>query len=153
MRYRAVAITLVLTFAISAAALAAGPLKGKTYKGAGPSSGVNSEGQKQPLDATSAIVLAVAHSGKSVTVRFTSTFPVLFCRPSKPLSSQTTKPAKVSASGSFRATVSQRFAAGPGPAAIVQVVSGKFSGRTVKGTIHTEAGECGGVSSFSATVS
>ncbi len=152
MRYRAAAITLVLTFAISAAALAAGPLKGKTYKGAGPSSGVNSEGQKQPLDATSAIALAVARNGKSVTVRFTLTFPVLFCRPSKPLSSQTTKPAKVSASGSFRATVSQRFAAGPGPAAIVQVVSGKFSGRTVKGTIRTEAGECGGVSTFSATV-
>ncbi|HTZ62725.1 MAG TPA: hypothetical protein VMB51_01320 [Solirubrobacteraceae bacterium] len=153
MRYRAIAITVVLTFAISAAALAAGPLKGKTYEGAAPASGVDSEGQKERLDATSAIVLAVAHSGKAVTVRFASTFPVLFCRPSKPLSSQTTKPAKISAGGSFRATVSQRFAAGPGPAAIVQVVSGRFSGRTVKGTIHTEAGECGGVSSFSATVS
>ena len=151
MRYRALTITLLLTLAISAAALAAGPLKGKTYKGAGPSSGVNSEGQTQRLDATSGIALAVAGSGKTVTVRFTSAFPVLFCRPSKQLSSQTTKPAKISANGSFRATISERFAAGPGPAAIVQVVSGRFSGRTVKGTIHTEAAECGGVSSFSAT--
>jgi hypothetical protein len=151
MRYRALAITLLLTLATSAAALAAGPLKGKTYKGAGPSSGVDSEGQRQRLNATSPIVLAVAGSGKTVTVRFTSTSPVLYCQTTKPLSNQSTKPAKISASGSFRATVSERFSAGPGPAAIEQVVSGRFSGGTVKGTIHTEAGECGGIAGFSAT--
>jgi hypothetical protein len=30
------------------------------------------------------------------------------------------------------------------------VISGRFSGATVRGTIHTKAAECSGVASFSA---
>lgn len=150
MGYRALATTLLLTLAVSAAALAAGPLKGKTYGGSTSSMGVNSEGLRLRLRVTGPILLNVAASGKTVTVRFGSPYPILYCLPNEQLHSQSTSPAKISASGAFRATIAERFAAGSGPAAIVQVVSGRFSGRTVTGTLHTEAGECGGVTSFSA---
>ncbi len=153
MGYRILAITLLSTLAISATALAAQALRGKTYSGAAASTGVNSEGQKQPLRVTGPIVLTVAPNGKTVTVRVPSPNPILYCRLEQQLRYQSTKPAKISASGSFRASISQRLAAGTGPAGIVQVVTGRFSGRKVTGTIHTEAGECGGVASFSATVS
>jgi hypothetical protein len=151
MRYRVPAITLLFMLAACATALAAGPLKGKTYRGSTSSSGVSSEGQQLQLKVTGPILLTVAGSGKTVTVRFSSPYPILYCRPNEQLHSQSTTPAKISASGAFRATIAERFAAGSGPPAIVQVLSGRFSGRTVKGTLRTEAGECGGVASFSAT--
>jgi hypothetical protein len=148
---RALAATLALTLAISAAALASGPLKGRTYEGSAPSSGISSEGHHQlRLHAGGNIVLRVAGSGKSVTVRFSSSSPVLYCNTQQALQVQSTKPATVSGAGRFRASIAERFAAGPGAPAIVQVVSGRFSGRTVSGTIHTNAGECGGVTTFSA---
>ncbi len=153
MGYRILVITLLATLAISATALAGQALRGKTYKGGTASTGVDTEGQRTPVRVTGPIILTVAPNGRTVTVRVPSPSPILYCRLEQQLHSQSTKPAKISASGSFRASVSQRVAAGPGPAGIVQVVTGRFSGRTVKGTIHTEAGECGGVASFSATVS
>jgi hypothetical protein len=149
--YRTFAITLALTLAGSAVALAAGPLTGKTYEGGAPSSGVNSEGHRVRTHATGSIILRVAGSGRSVTVRLSSSSPVLYCITQQQLHSQSTKPASISRGGTFRATISERFAVGPGPPAIVQVVTGQFSGRTVRGRIHTQAGECGGVTSFSAT--
>jgi hypothetical protein len=84
-----------------------------------------------------------------VTVSFTSTAPVLYCSTQERIHVQTTRAATISG-GSFKATVNQRFAAGPGPPSIVQVISGRFSGATVRGTIHTKAAECSGVASFSA---
>jgi hypothetical protein len=145
------AITLGLVLATAAAALAAGPSKGKTYEGGAPSWGVDSEGHRLRTHASGNVVLRVASSGRSVTVRFSSSVPVLYCNTEQSLHSQTTKPASISGDGKFTATIDERFRVGPGPSAIVQVVSGQFSGGTVHGTIHTHAGECGGVASFSAT--
>jgi hypothetical protein len=149
--HRALAVTLALTLAGSASALAAGPLKGKTYEGGAPSSGVDSEHHRQRTFATGNIVLRVAARGTSVTVRFASSWPVIYCRPQQSLHRQSTKPASISSSGTFKAAVAERFAAGPGPPSIVQVVTGRFSGRTVRGTIQTHAADCGGVASFYAT--
>jgi hypothetical protein len=148
--HRALAITLTLTLALSAGALAAGPLNGKTYEGSSPSSGVSSEGHRVHTHASGNIVLRVAANGRSVSVHFSSTAPVLYCVTQQQLHRQSSKPASISSSGTFKAAIGERFAVGPGPPAIVQVVSGRFSGHSVKGTIHTRAGECGGVSTFSA---
>ena len=147
--HRTFAITLVLTAAAAASALAAGALKGKTYEGAAPSMGV-SQGHHVSTHASGNIILRVAGNGRSVTVRF-SGGPVLYCTTQQQLHVQTTKPATISRSGTFRASIGQRFAAGPGPPAITQVVSGQFSGSSVRGSISTRAAECGGVASFSAT--
>jgi hypothetical protein len=149
---RTLAATLALTLAISAAALASGPLKGKTYEGGVPSTGTRSERHRLVnLHAGGNIILRVAGNGKSVTVRFSSSSPVLYCNTTKTLKVQSTKAARIYGSGTFKASISERFVAGPGLPPIVQVVSGRFSGHTVKGTIHTEAAECSGVTSFSAT--
>ena len=145
------AITLAIVMAGSASALAAGPLHGKTYEGGAPSSGVDSEGHRQRTHATGNVVLRVTGSGRSVTVRFSSSSPILYCITQQLVHVQTTKPAQISRGGAFRATIGERFAAGPGAPAMVQVVTGQFSGSTVRGTIHTQAGECSGTASFSAT--
>jgi len=143
-------IALSLTLAISATALA-GPLAGKTYQGRTGSSGVDGEGHSHRLSAAvSAITLRVSSNGRSVTVHFPSSHPLLYCNTTEQLHSQSTKAASISGSGSFQATINERFKSGPGAAAIVQVVSGRFSGGSVSGTVHTEAGECGGSTSFSA---
>jgi hypothetical protein len=145
------AVTLTVTLAGSAVALAAGPLNGKTYEGGAPTSGVNSEGHHQRTHATGNIILRVSASGRSVTVRFSSSSPILYCTPQELLHKQSTKPASISRGGTFTAAIGERFKAGPGPPAIVQLVTGRFSGRSVKGTIHTQAAECSGAASFSAT--
>jgi hypothetical protein len=148
---RTLVATLALMLAVSTAALAAGPLKGKTYEGGVPSTGTRTEHRRVVnLHAGGNIILRVSSSGRTVTVRFTSNSPVLYCNTNKTLAVQSTKPARIYGSGSFRASISERFSAGPGAPAIVQVVSGRFSGHTVKGLIHTNAGECGGVATFSA---
>jgi hypothetical protein len=149
--HRAFAVTLALTLVSSAGALAAGPLKGKTYEGGAPSSGINSEHHRTRTHATGTIILQVASRGTSVTVRFSSSSPILYCISQQQLHKQSTKPASISGNGTFKAAIAQRFAAGPGPPAIVQLVTGKFSGRTVTGTIQTHAAECGGVTRFTAT--
>ena len=144
-------IALSLTLAISATALA-GPLAGKTYQGRTGSTGVDSEGHTHRLNAAaSAISLRVSSNGRSVTVRFPSSRPLLYCNTTEQLHSQSTKGALISGSGSFSATVDERFKSGPGASAIVQVVTGRFSGGSVRGTVRTQAGECGGTTSFSAT--
>lgn len=144
-------MTLTLTLALSASALAAGALKGKTYTGSAPTTGSSSRGHHRlTLRAGGNIILQVAGNGKSVTVRFSSSSPVLYCNTTKTLQVQKTKPAPISGSGTFRASISQRFQTGPGPAPITQVVSGRFSGSKVSGTISTQAAECSGSASFSA---
>jgi hypothetical protein len=147
---RTVATALVLALAGPAAALAAGPLNGKTYEGGAPSFGVNAEGHRLRTHATGNIVLRVAANGKSVTIRFTSSAPILYCNTPQLLHVQSTKAAPVSAGGTFKAAIAERFAAGPGPPAIVQIVTGHFSGHAVSGSISTHAAECGGVTSYSA---
>jgi hypothetical protein len=150
MANRILAVALALTLAISVDAFATGALKGKAYRGKTPTSGVNSENIRVRLSGVG-ITLVVAASGRSVTVRFASPSPVLYCRIRESVQSQSTKPAPISSSGAFRATVAERFSASMGEPSVVQVVTGRFSGRTVKGTIHTQAGECSGSTTFSAT--
>jgi hypothetical protein len=148
---RILAVMLALAPVCASSALAAGPLRGKTYEGHAPSSGVDREGHRQHTHATGNVVLRVAGNGKSVTVSFSASSPVLYCVTQQQLHVQSTKPASISRSGSFTATIAQRFAAGPGAPSIVQVITGQFSGHTVTGKISTRASECGGVSYFSAT--
>ena len=151
-RSRTLAAAAALTLAGAASALAAGSLKGKTYQGGAPVTGISSEGHhRMRLYVGGYITLHVARSGKSVSVRFTSPWPVLYCRTQQKLHVQSTKAASISRSGSFKATIIERFAAGPGSNSITQVVTGRFAGRTVKGAIHTHAAECGGTSTYSAT--
>jgi hypothetical protein len=143
--------TLLFAALIAASAFAAA-LKGKTYQGQIPTRGVKTELHTAEigLHAGGNIILQVAGNGRTVKVSFSSNKPVLYCNTSKTLAVQTTKAARISASGSFSATVSQRFSAGAGAAAIEQIVSGHFSGKTVHGTIHTDAPPCSGVVGFSA---
>ena len=145
------AFAFALALVISTAALA-GPLRGKTYQGQSASTGTNSAGHQVPLHPSGGpISLAVSSNGKNVTVHFPSHYAIIYCVTSEQLYGQTTKSTRIASNGTFRATVAERFSAGSGPAAITQVVTGKFSGRTVKGTIRTEAPPCGGSTSFSAT--
>lgn len=148
--YRALALAALATLAIGAVALA-GPLSGKTYRGHTGSSGTSREGFHESLSA-STISLAVGSNGKAVYVRFSSSSPILYCETEEHLHTQSTKWAPISHSGTFRATIAERLGSGTsGAAPITQVVSGKFSGHTVKGTVQTQAAECSGTTSFSAT--
>jgi hypothetical protein len=148
--HRAAAIAFALALVGSAAALAAGPLSGRTYQGGAPSTGV-SEGHRKPTHASGNIILRVSGSGRSVTVRFSSSAPVLYCVTQQRVHVQSSHAASIASNGTFKAAVGERFSPGPGAPAIVQLVAGRFSGGSVRGTIHTRAGECGGVARFSAT--
>jgi hypothetical protein len=146
---RIAALALVL---VSGAATAlAGPLSGRSYEGSVPASGVNVEGHRVATYASGKIVLRVAGNGKTVTVRFSSSVPLIYCRTQQRLRVQSTKPAQISSNGSFKASIAQRFAAGSGPPAIVQVITGHFSGASVHGAIRTQQPECGGIAGYSAT--
>jgi hypothetical protein len=147
---RMLAFAVALTLAVSAVALA-GPLKGKTYTGAAPSAGTSSRRHRVlPLHAGGNIILRVSHNGSTVTVSFSSGHPVLYCNTPKLLRVQSTSPARISSSGTFRASIAQRFQTGPGLAPITQVISGRFRGGYVSGTIQTVQAECGGIAHFSA---
>ncbi len=149
--HRILPIALVITVAGTATALAAGPMKGKTYEGSAPASGITSEGHHRiVLHAGGNISLRVAGNGKTVSVHFSSSRPVLYCITTKTLQVQSTRSAVISRSGTFKASITERFAAGPGAPAIVQVVTGRFSGGSVSGTIYTNAAECSGTSYYSA---
>jgi len=147
--HRTLAMTVALALGATASALAA-PLNGKTYEGSTPSSGVNDEGHRVPTHAAGNIALRVSGNGKSVTVRFSSSIPLLYCRTQARLHVQSTHAASISSNGAFKATIAERFMAGTGPPSIVQVVSGRFSGRSVHGVIRTQQPECGGIAGFSA---
>ena len=147
---RALVLTSVLTLAGTTAALA-GPLKGKTYKAAPPRRAPAAKATTPVgLHAGGNIVLRVAGNGRSVSVRFSSPYPLLYCNTNKALQVQSTKAARISGSGAFTASIAERFKAGPGLPPIVQVISGRFSGGNVSGKIQTNAAECSGVTYFSA---
>jgi hypothetical protein len=145
------AVTTALALALSGSAQAAGPLRGRTYQGTLPSSGVDSEGHHKEVQPAGKIILRVAGNGRSVSIRFTGPFPILYCVSQVPMKAQVTHAATISASGRFHATVGERFSSGPGEPSVFQLVSGQFSGRKVRGTIRTQPSECGGTMSFSAT--
>jgi hypothetical protein len=148
--------TLVIAIAVAllgAASALAGPLKGATYSVSLPTSGtaVYKHLHLRTYANTGKLTLTVSHNGHSVTARFSGDKPFLFCREEDTLAQQTTKQATISSSGSFTATVDQKFLVQSGEPAITQQIKGRFSGHRVSGTITTQAGECGGVSSFSAS--
>ena len=145
---RALSITLTLALAGASTALA-GAWGGRTYEGGVASSGVRSEGHHTVrLHAGGSIILRVSGNGRSVTVRFSSPYPVLYCNTTKTLRVQSTRAAQISGSGNFRASIAERFSVGPGLPPIVQVVSGHFSGGNVSGSIQTNAAECSGSTGF-----
>lgn len=148
MAKRALPITLLLALVFAAGALAAGPLNGKTYKTTTPSTGYNQRNQKAAINQVP-MTLKVSGNGKTVTVHFASTEPLLYCGTKDLLEAQTTQPAKIS-HGSFTAKVGERFKPGIGEPPIIQVVTGSFSGHSVHGTIRTEAPPCGGYTTYSA---
>lgn len=148
MAMRTVSLALVLTLALCAAALA-GPLKGKTYKGSTPSTGRDSEHHTVKV-ASHSINLKVSSNGGKVSVHLSFGQPLFYCGTQEQVHVQETSPTKISANGSFKATILERFTKSIGPAPITQVISGRFSGKKVSGTIRTEAGECSGSTSFSA---
>jgi hypothetical protein len=84
-------------------------------------------------------------------VRFTSMWPVLYCFTPKTLRVQAGRAARISRSGTFSASIEERFYPGPGLPPITQVVTGRFNGRIVTGTIETRAAECSGRTTFYAT--
>jgi hypothetical protein len=133
---RAACLAGAILVAISATALAAHPLKGRIY------AGVTAHGQ-------ASVVLTVSKSGRTLTASVPRA--PLYCQGGGPSPTQVTKPAAISADGSFSG-------------AIVYFYAGKlsykvrFSGRVAKtklitGTVRSEfkSRECSGSTTFSAT--
>jgi len=151
-RTLAVVLALTLALAISAAALAAGALNGKRYQGMTSAAGVDGEGHKLPHLTARAMTLKVSSNGRTVSVRFSSSVPPLYdCQTTKTVRAESTKPAKILGDGTFKATVNERFTPGPGQSSITEIVTGRFSGKKVSGTVRTvQPPECTGSASFSA---
>lgn len=148
-------LTLALMLALVAASSAfGGAVGGKTYVGGIPETGTKYEGHHGTgkTHAYGGLVsLHVSRSAKTVTVNFTSSWPVIYCYNTKQLRVQRTRAARISGSGSFSALVEERFSPGPGLPPITQVVSGRFHGRVVTGKIETRAPPCSGATTFYAT--
>ncbi len=148
-------LTIVLTLALVGASSAfGGAVGGKRYVGGIPETGTKFEGHRG-TGKTHAygglLSLRVSRNAKTVTVGFTSNWPVIYCYNTKLLRVQHTRAARISRSGTFSAAVEERFSPGPGLPPIVQVISGRFKGRVVTGKIETRAPPCSGATSFYAT--
>jgi hypothetical protein len=146
-RVTVIAVALVLVLATGALA-ASTVLKGKTYEGSTSTSYFDHEGAHSGGSAR-ALGLKVASSGKTVTVTFTGGVPLFYCSVGVALVGQSTKAASISHAGSFKASVVEKLS--PEPAAPVQeLVTGRFTGKLVKGSVKTEAGSCSGSTTFTA---
>ena len=132
------ALVLVLALTLVTAALAAGPLAGATYKGEA------THGKENAYK----ISLKVAASGK--TVKVTVNPPPIPCDVGVPVDAIITKAAAISKGGSFTQSITYVF--NPEPAVPVKLVfAGKFSGKSVAGTMKNETGgECDATWKFSA---
>jgi hypothetical protein len=142
---RCTGYALLALLATAAVALAAGPKKGATYTGA-------TVRGKEP------ITLKVSSSGRAVTASVV--FPPLYCEGGGGGTRQITKPAAISKSGGFSATIAYEFI--PAHKVVTKLyVSGRFSGKTVKGSARSEFGllsaealrslkRCDGSTSFAA---
>jgi hypothetical protein len=142
---RAASLAVVLLLLAAAAALAAGPKKGATYAG-------TTVQNKEP------IALKVSHDGKSLTASVQ--FAPLYCEGGGGGTRQLTKPASIARDGSFKATITYEFT--PTRQKVSKLyISGKFSGKSVKGSARSEFGllnaearaklkQCDGTTSFSA---
>ncbi|HEX3512283.1 MAG TPA: hypothetical protein VHT27_14420 [Solirubrobacteraceae bacterium] len=143
---------LVGVAAIGTGTALAGPVNGGLYVGLLPAYGTaNYHHLRMRLhNHGAAIVLKVARNGRTVSVRFSTSYPVMFCVNNEFLKVQSSKPARISKSGTFTAVINDKFLVQGGAPAITQTITGHFSGRSVSGTIYTSAGGCGGVSQYSA---
>ena len=134
---RALVVLPAMVIAMSSVALAAGPVKGGTYKG------VTAHGKE-------AISLKVSASGKTVTVHVPS--PPAYCAGGGGTALEITKAAAISSSGSFKGSIAYEFV--PFHKTVVKLFfNGKFSGRKVTGTARSEfpfSKQCNGSTSFSA---
>jgi hypothetical protein len=107
------------------------------------------DGQPEQLSVVRPITLKVSSDGQTVRVGFPSPYPLFYCPVGIQLRAQITSPAPISSNGGFTATVVDKL--NPEPAVPVkQIVTGRFSGHTVTGTIRTKAGNCGGTATFAA---
>jgi len=109
--------------------------------------GIRYEGHPKPIE------IMISASGEAVFVRFPAGVhePLIYCPhddgPIYKAAASTKRPAPISEDGTFTATVGEK------PNYPVQVVSGRFVGGEVYGTVHTLAqGECGGTTTFGALV-
>jgi hypothetical protein len=142
---RCTGLALLALLATAAVALAAGPKKGATYTGA-------TVQNKEP------ITLKVSSSGR--TVRASVVSAPLYCEGGGGGERQITKPATISKSGRFSATIAYEFI--PTHKVVTKLyISGRFSGKTVKGSARSEFGllnaaalrnlkQCDGSTSFTA---
>lgn len=136
--YLVLALMLVLALTLVAVALAAGPLAGATYKGEA------TQGKENVYK----ISLKVATSAK--TVKVTVNPPPHPCDVGLPVHAIVTKAAAISKGGSFKQSITYKF--DPEPSVPVKLVfAGKFSGKSVAGTMKNETGgECDATWKFSA---
>jgi hypothetical protein len=121
---RALSLAGLLALAFAVVAFAAGPKKGATYTG-------KTVQNKEP------ITLKVSKNGKAVTVGILSA--PLYCEGGGAGERQITKPATIGKDGSFKGTIVYEFV--PTHAKTTKLYfSGKFSGKSVKGTARSEFG-------------
>lgn len=125
---------------------------GRFYWGkTGPTSllwkGTRYPGRAEPIE------IIVSATGEAASVRFLAGIhePLIYCAhnygPIHNAAASTTHPARISSDGSFTATVGEK------PDYPVEVVSGRFVGGEVDGTVQTvPQGECGGTTTFAAIV-
>jgi hypothetical protein len=134
---RALPLVPAIALATSAVALAAGPVKGRTYRG------TTAHGRD-------AISLRVSGNGGSVSVSVPT--PPGYSTGCGGPAVQRTKAARISGGGSFKGTINYEFALLR--KTVVKVIfSGRFSGRSVRGTIRSQyvfSRACSGSTSFSA---
>ena len=134
---RAVVLVPVIVIGTTAVALAAGPVRGATYKGA-------------TAHGKDAVSLKVSGSGKTVTVSVPT--PPGYSVGCEGPTRQITKAASISGGGAFQASISYEFQL-VRKIVVKLFLSGKFSGHTVKGTARSQyvySKACGGSTSFSA---
>jgi hypothetical protein len=131
------ALALVALIAPAAVALAAKTVKGGTYRGALVHT-------KEPIS------LKVSKGGKAVTVSLA--IAPLYCEGGGVGTRQETKAAAIAKDGSFKGSIAYEFE--PTHRITARLFfSGKFSGRTVKGTARSEfplVKRCDGSTTFSA---
>lgn len=142
---RTLGLTVFALLVSAAVAMAAGPKKGATYSGT-------------IVQGKTTITLKVSSNGKSVTVGVPSA--PLYCQGGCGPERQLTKPAAIAKNGSFKGTIVYEFT--PTHKNTTKLYfSGKFSGKSVKGTARSEFGlisaeahktlaQCDGSASFSA---
>jgi hypothetical protein len=145
---RTACLAVLVSLAVAAVALAAGPRKGATYRG-------KLVQDKEP------IALKVSRNGRSVTV--SAQFAPLYCFGVSVKERQITKPARIGRNRSFSATITYEFVLTHKQTAKL-FVSGRFNGRRVSGvarsafpafhtvtpTAHHSLKPCDGTTTFSA---